>query len=118
MKTTISFIISILLIQSVFASEIQPRNVIRDSSKMDRIARAVAQDSQLREANDKKSNEEKSWRQRHPIGFGSLVGFGVGFGFILVIAASSGDCDCNVPLAGLFYGGIGAGIGAIIGSFF
>lgn len=117
MKTiNISFIICILLTQSVFASEIQARNVICDSSKMDRIALAVVQDSQLSKADDSKSsNKEESWRQRHPIGFGSLVGFGIGFGFVLLMATGG---DTNVPLAGLFYGGIGAGIGALIGSFF
>jgi hypothetical protein len=119
MKTVItSFIILVFLAQAVFASDINKTNVICDSGKMDRIARAVVQDSQLRADDDQRSQEEKSWRQRHPVGFGSLLGFGIGFSFILVMAAGSGSTDYNVPLAGLFYGGIGAGIGAVIGSFF
>jgi hypothetical protein len=117
MKTyNICFLISVLLIQSAFATENQPRKSICDSSEMDRIALAVVQDSQLSTAdNSKTSNKEESWRQRHPIGFGSLVGFGIGFGFVLLMATGG---DTNVPLAGLFYGAIGAGIGALIGSFF
>jgi hypothetical protein len=109
------FIISFLLTQSIFASDIQTRRSICDSTEMDRIARAVVQDLQLREANEKKSIEEKSWRQRHPMAFGALLGFGIGFGF--TVFAATGD-ETNFPIAVLFFGGIGAGIGVLIGSFF
>jgi hypothetical protein len=83
---------------------------------MDRIARAVVQDSHFRAGDGAKtSNEEKSWRQQHPIAFGSLIGFAVGFSFVAFMA-TGGDTD--FPAAVLFYGGIGAGVGALIGSFF
>ena len=117
MKTlNICFVISVLLIQSVLASEIQPKKSIRDSGEMDRIAQVVVQNSEpnYEKAADK---EHESWRQRHPVAFGSLVGFGVGFGSIVLIGTVGNADDTNLALAGLFYGGIGAGIGALIGSF-
>jgi hypothetical protein len=116
-KFQICFVLSILLTQSVFASELQPRKLIRDCNEMDRIALSVVQNSQPNydKAADK---QHESWRQRHPIAFGSLVGFGVGFGSIVVLCAVSGTSDINLGMAGLFYGGIGAGVGALIGSFF
>jgi hypothetical protein len=113
----ICFFISVLLIQSVLASEIQPRKSICDSTEMDRIAREVVQDSQMHLSNGPKTanDEGESWRQRHPIAFGSLVGFGVGFGYCVFLATGG---DLNFPYAVLLLGGLGAGIGALIGSFF
>lgn len=118
MKTfAFCFIIFVFVIHNAYGSEIQARKSICDSNDMDRIARTVVQESQLHLSLDQKtsSKEDQSWRQRHPIAFGSLLGFGIGFGFVLVMA-TGGDTD--VLLAGLFYGGIGAGIGALIGSFY
>lgn len=84
---------------------------------MDRIALAVVQDSQMHLSDDHKTtnDEGESWRQQHPIGFGSLVGFGIGFGFTVLFATGG---DTNFPAAVLIFGGIGAGVGALIGSFF
>lgn len=116
-KLNICFVISVLLIQSALASEIQTGKLISDSSEIDRIAREVVQDSQMHLSDDHKTanDEGESWRQRHPIGFGSLVGFGVGFGYCVLLATGG---DLNFPYAVLIFGGMGAGIGALIGSFF
>lgn len=115
-KLNICFVISVLLIQSALASEIQTGKLISDSSEIDRIARAVVQDSQMHLSDDHNTanDEGESWRQRHPIGFGSLLGFGIGCGF----GAYAATGDDTTASAILFFGGVGAGIGALIGSFF
>ena len=116
MKTmTICFIISTLFTQSIFASDIQRRKSISDPAKMDRIAQSVVQDSQFRTEDDSSAKEQKAWRQRHPVGFGALVGFGIGLGYTLFLATGG---DLNFPFALLVFGTAGAGIGAFIGSFF
>jgi hypothetical protein len=78
--------------------------LICDSSEIDRIARAVVHDSQMHLLDDHRSanDEGESWRQQHPIAFGSLVGFGIGFGFTVLIATGG---DTNFPAAVLFFGG-------------
>jgi len=57
--------------------------------------------------------ENRSWMKRHPVLFGTLVGFGVGF---TVGVASGGGSDVSAGGMGLYFGAIGAGAGALIGS--
>jgi hypothetical protein len=63
---------------------------------------------------------DRSWIGRHPVLFGSLVGFGVGFagGYVTGRPEARGDpsSDYLTPEeGGFFFGGIGAGAGALIG---
>ncbi len=55
--------------------------------------------------------ESRGWIRRHPTLFGTLLGFGAGF----AIGISQGDGDdFSAEGLGLLYGGVGAGIGALI----
>jgi len=58
----------------------------------------------------------KSWRQRHPVAFGALMGAAVGGGTGALVGAANED-DSMVTAEGLmlFGVGIGAGVGAIVG---
>ena len=60
-------------------------------------------------------SRERNWIGRHPILFGTLVGFGGGF---LVGHAKQGYPfgDGDVQVNALIFGGIGAGTGAIVGT--
>lgn len=57
-----------------------------------------------------------STRRADSLGNGALIGLGIGAGIgVAVVAANCGgddDCGAAVTLVGLFYGGVGAGIGA------
>ncbi|MDH4065104.1 MAG: hypothetical protein OEW19_11945 [Acidobacteriota bacterium] len=64
--------------------------------------------------------QERNWIGRHPVLFGALVGFGVGFaaGYPQGRASARGDpsSDYLTPeQSGLFWGGVGAGGGALVG---
>jgi hypothetical protein len=62
---------------------------------------------------DEKNEENEKWMKRHPVLFGTLVGFGIGFSVGL---ASGGGSDVSAAGMGLYFGAIGAGAGALIGS--
>ena len=58
--------------------------------------------------------QERSWRGRHPVLFGALVGLGVGVGVELaVIPGASGGEPHSVYLP--MFGATGAGIGSLVG---
>ena len=61
--------------------------------------------------------QSRSWIGRHPVIFGTLVGFGAGF----LIGYLPGDDavfdDFVAEFNGVVIGGVGAGIGAAIGAF-
>ncbi len=61
------------------------------------------------------SSRHRNWVQRHPVLFGTLVGFGTGF----LIGYLPGDDavfeDFTAEFNGLVLGGIGAGAGALAG---
>lgn len=57
--------------------------------------------------------QQRSWIGRHPVLFGTLVGFGGGF---LVGMAAGGDDFANAEVYGLIVGGVGAGVGALVGA--
>jgi hypothetical protein len=118
MRTLIVLLLFPLLVQGAVPAETLLPKRISDSQDMDRISREVVRISQFRSSAEfAKGGKDEAWRNRHPIAFGSLVGFGIGFGYAVFIAVAGGDT--NLAVAGsLFFGGIGAGIGALIGSFF
>jgi hypothetical protein len=56
----------------------------------------------------------QSWRGRHPVLFGALVGLGVGFAVqaVVIPGASGGEPhSAYLPM----FGGIGAGVGSLVG---
>jgi hypothetical protein len=58
----------------------------------------------------------KSWRQRHPVAFGALIGAGIGAGLGAVGGALKQDRNMvTAEGLALVSGGIGAGIGALVG---
>ena len=62
------------------------------------------------------SAPRRSWIARHPVIFGTLVGFGTGF----LVGLAGGDDgifdDFTAEFNGMVVGGIGAGIGAAVGA--
>ena len=62
--------------------------------------------------------DDRSWVERHPVWTGAMVGFGAGFG--LTYLTTHDDRDEFIKImspgsAGLFWGGVCAGIGALAG---
>jgi len=62
--------------------------------------------------------DDRSWVERHPVWTGAMVGFGVGFG--LTYLATHDDRDefikvMSTGAAGMFWGGVSAGVGALAG---
>lgn len=69
---------------------------------------------------DQQDQQKQGWIGRHPVLFGALAGFGAGFalGYPTGNSAARGDpsSDYLTPEEkGLLFGGIGAGVGALIG---
>ena len=56
--------------------------------------------------------QQRPWIQRHPVWAGALIGFGAGFG-LTVIQPDNGIISKYA--AGLVWGGVGAGVGALAG---
>ena len=57
---------------------------------------------------------ERNWAARHPVVIGTLAGAGVGLGFVAANGcSSSSDYTCGGLL--MFFGGTGAGLGALGG---
>lgn len=56
--------------------------------------------------------QQRPWIQRHPVWAGALIGFGAGFG-LTVLQADNGIISKYA--AGLVWGGVGAGFGALAG---
>jgi hypothetical protein len=83
-----------------------PRHCVRWLATLDRPP--VAQLAQ--------PSPRQSWIARHPVIFGTLVGFGSGF----LVGLAGGDDgvfdDFTAEFNGIVVGGIGAGIGAAVGA--
>jgi hypothetical protein len=59
--------------------------------------------------------QERGWMGRHPVLFGTMVGFGAGF-LIGYVPGRDGTCpDFDASECGWIVGGVGAGAGAIAG---
>jgi hypothetical protein len=59
------------------------------------------------------SSQERNWVARHPVLVGTLAGAGVGLGYVAANGCSSSDYTCGGLV--LFFGGTGAGLGALGG---
>ena len=65
-----------------------------------------------------RDRDDRSWVERHPVWTGTMVGFGAGFG--LTYLATHDDRDEFIKVmspgeAGIFWGGVCAGVGALAG---
>jgi hypothetical protein len=56
---------------------------------------------------------DRNWAARHPVVVGTLAGAGVGLSFVAANGCSSSDYTCGGLL--MFFGGTGAGLGALGG---
>ena len=126
-KLTVSFLAALLIVPvGVFGQDsIRVESALRlaamDSPPgmlglaVPREAARLAKDRPLGSA--QQQAQARSWRSRHPILFGTLIGLGGGAGVALATEdcrrAGNGESLCGLYLAG--YGGIGAGIGAAVG---
>jgi hypothetical protein len=57
--------------------------------------------------------QERNWVARHPVLVGTLAGAGVGIGYVAANGCASSDYNCGGLV--LFFGGTGAGLGALGG---
>jgi hypothetical protein len=115
MKRWNFFFVLLLLAQSAIAGVESGPVRISEPSVIDRISREVTLNriSQKRYFAEEKEND--SWRKKHPTAFGTLLGLGIGFGTGLAFGVALQDTEA-IPSA-LVFGAVGAGIGALIGSF-
>jgi hypothetical protein len=67
-----------------------------------------------------RQNEQtkKGWMERHPVIAGALIGFGAGFAITYAVTGNDDDEFIKIMspgAAGLFWGGVTAGFGALAG---
>ena len=60
------------------------------------------------------ARSQRTWPARHPILVGTLAGAGIGLGMLAAEGCDSSDFGC--PGLALFFGGTGAGLGALGGA--
>lgn len=88
---------------------------IREPQRMDRITGEVIKNAEFGFVDQADKNEEtRSWIKKHPVIGGMLIGLGTGF-TIGVIGGESILSDTNRFGNGIYMGGIGAGVGALVG---
>ena len=87
------------------------RSVDRETARLT-LSRA---DSTFKVVRQQPGPQKRTWIQRHPVLFGTLVGFGGGFliGFLPGDDAVLNDFDASFN--GLVIGGVGALTGAVVG---
>jgi len=123
--------VNCLLVSVAFCGEVlrtnqdQPKNLLLEEKRIVCIVADITAKKTLstdypfgymvevpRSRND---SEQNGWIKRHPVIFGTLVGFGSGF----AIGLAGGDDGILYDMSGwgtgVILGGFGAGIGAIIG---
>ena len=110
-------LLATVILLSAFSTEILASSI----SDPERLARITRELSRTRNQAyvfqvDETSHEKPAWRKQHSTAFGALLGLGIGFGTGALFAGVGGDT--NVAVAGLVFGAVGAGIGALIGSFY
>ncbi len=106
-KITI-FTILFLLFKTIGFAE------IREPKRMERITCEVIRVSEFETNPDAQTNrdeEKEGWVKRHPIVSGILIGFGIGAGVGQIYSG-----DFSVWGKAVFFGGIGAGVGALAGA--
>ena len=62
--------------------------------------------------------DDRSWVERHPVWTGAMAGFGAGFGMTYLTTHDDRDEFIQIMspgAAGLFWGGVCAGVGALTG---
>lgn len=106
MKKLSVFLILFLLFGTLtFAAD------IREPQRMERITREVIKNAEFGFPDHAEKNEEtKSWIKRQPVIAGTLIGFGAG---AFLGQASNGDYSVFGKV--IWFGGIGAGVGAVVG---
>jgi hypothetical protein len=78
------------------------------------VARRVSAGKLQSAASAQPPTSQRPWPARHPVVVGTLAGTGVGLGMLAAQGCSSSDYTCG-GLA-LFFGGTGAGLGALGGA--
>jgi hypothetical protein len=96
---------------------LQPGPVRKASLDRDAMMTFVAETTATRPLQD--TEADKSWVERHPVWTGALVGFGVGFGVTYLATDDSDEGELlkvmSPSAAGIFWGGVCAGVGALAG---
>jgi hypothetical protein len=78
------------------------------------VARRVGTSAQLPAAPTQPTAAQRPWPARHPVIVGTLASAGIGLGRLAAEGCGSSDYSCG-GLA-LFFGGTGAGLGALAGA--
>jgi hypothetical protein len=136
-KPTVALLSCVLLGQSSPAAAEEVATAIRQSvlspavgssvleGPLRRASLSIATPAMLRDprwierpARADRPSRQGSWMERHPVLAGALVGFGTGF--LLTYAVAHHDDDellqvISPGAAATFWGGVGAGIGALAG---
>lgn len=103
-KIRVALLIVALLAPSGGFAETLREAVDRESARLAALPAVVLQ----------QQPRERSWRGRHPVLFGALVGLGAGIGVqAVVIPGESGGEPHSAYLP--MFGGMGAGIGSLVG---
>lgn len=108
----------------------EPRNFVVDKKKMNTIVAEISASKpapvnypsgyslspdRYNTSEAKTEEKRKGWIKRHPVVFGTIVGFGSGF----LIGYAAGDdgifYDFTAGASGIILGGMGAGAGALVG---
>jgi hypothetical protein len=100
------------LTMRLLASDSLARSI---ATEIARLNESTPRDPRFMGLRQQGSSGNRNWIQRHPVLFGTLVGFGTGF----LIGYLPGDDaifeDFTAEFNGLVLGGIGAGAGALVG---
>ena len=106
------------------AGESMEKPSVLDPQVIDRICREVSVGMYERNAHqastyletkeDKQDSQRQGWINRHPVIFGTIVGFGGGFAIGYAVGPS-GTTNTDKEIAACLFGAIGAGVGALIG---
>jgi len=86
---------------------------IRDAAHSEAVRLAGWQASQAAPS-AQKTAPQRIWPARHPILVGTLIGSGIGLGYLAAEGCGSSDYSCSGLAA--FFGGTGAGLGALGGA--
>jgi hypothetical protein len=128
MKSAALFlVVNLFLCSMLFSDEIlnqteepsKTKNRIFSTERLDRISLEVINSEyrteipSLRQKDTNADERHESWRKRHPVLTGTIIGFGVGFS--IGIASGSGS-DYSAGTKGIVVGLMGAGVGALIAS--
>ena len=125
----VTCVLTLLVPATSFAQEFRSKDRLNSELQTQLVNAPPLLEAALRAAGEEgrsgvefaQQREQRSWRSRHPVAFGSLVGAGGGSIVVPIayLSATGGsDAEAGFPQAPVFAvvgAGIGAGVGALTG---